>query len=277
MKHVLVLGAGGMGTGITQLLLVAGHEVHLFDLDAAALFAAQNVLLKRLQRELEEGRMAEPVSDVLGRLLPGTEPGSTNVAVAIEAVPERRDAKRSALTALLERTPAATTVATTTLAMPVASLVDAERAAGRVLGFHFMNPAPALRLCELVVPAHADAPRVPVARAFLEGLGLTVVTAPDQAGFILNRTHLPFLLGAIRRVEEGISPVDVDTAFVTGCRHPMGPLAIVDLVGLDVTLAISETLFDETGAEWFRAPELLRRKVASGELGRKAGRGFFIH
>jgi 3-hydroxybutyryl-CoA dehydrogenase len=265
-----------MGTGIAQLVLTAGHALHVVDREAAPLDAIRQTLAGRLGREALAGRLDGDPTDLLRKLATHRQVLDIGFDVAMEAVPERRDAKREVLNLLLERT-AAIPVATTSLAMPVGSLVEESTRAGRVLGFHFMNPAPALRLCELVVPANAERTYVASGRAFLEGLGLTVVEAPDQAGFVLNRTHVPFLLGAIERVMEGVSAEDVDAVFVVGCRHPMGPLAIADLVGLDVLLAIAETLDSDEDGGRFTIPPLLREKVAAGDLGRKSGAGFFVY
>ena len=189
-----------------------------------------------------------------------------DVALAIEAVPNGLVVKRDVLGRLLDTSDAVTVVATTSLAMPVSMLVDVPSAAGRVVGYHFMNPAPALRLCELVVPVGAADSTVEWSRKFLGGLGVVVVEVDDRPGFALNRTHVPFLLGAIERVQEGMSPDDVDSLFVIGCRHPMGPLATVDLVGLDVVLAIADVLAADEGAR-FVAPTCSGRWSRRGSSG----------
>ncbi|MGK2955588.1 MAG: 3-hydroxyacyl-CoA dehydrogenase family protein [Solirubrobacterales bacterium] len=279
-RKVLVVGGGEMGTGITQLLLAVGHSVHLVDSSAAALKEALATLRRRLDREIGLGRMEGSTEVLLSRLTiascSGEQCVADDVTLAIEAVPNVFGVKRDVLRRLLDTSDAVTVVATTSLAMPVSMLVDVKRPTGRVLGYHFMNPAPALRLCELVVPSGATDAAVEWSREFLCGLGVKVIEVDDRPGFGLNRTHVPFLLGAIERVEEGMSPDDVDSLFVIGCRHPMGPLATVDLVGLDVLLGIADVLLEADGAR-FEAPKLLRELVAAGNLGRKSGRGFFVH
>lgn len=269
-----------MGAGVTQLMLAAGHRVHLVESSAPALEAAVLTLRRRFDREISLGRIDGSAAVLLSRLTtaccPGEQCVAGEVALAIEAVPNGLAVKRDVLGRLLDTSEAVTVVATTSLAMPVSMLVDVPTAAGRVVGYHFMNPAPALRLCELVVPVGAADSTVEWSRKFLGGLGVAVVEVDDRPGFALNRTHVPFLLGAIERVQEGMSPDNVDSLFVIGCRHPMGPLATVDLVGLDVVLAIADVLAADEGAR-FVAPTLLREMVAAGNIGRKSGSGFFVH
>lgn len=272
MGLVALVGAGGMGMGIAQLVLAAGHTVRLVDQRQGPLAEARAALASRLGRGAE-GRLTGDPDEILTRLSTHLEVPEGRYDVLLEAVPERRDIKGEVIGQLLDRAPEDALVATTALAIPVRWLVGERN--GRVLGFHFMNPAPALRLCELVVPSTVDRSLADAGRAFLEGLGLTVIEAPDQPGFVLNHTHVPFLLGAMERVEEGVPPADVDAVFVLGCRHPMGPLAIADLVGLDVLLAIAETL--EPEGDRYYVPAVLRAMVQRGELGQKAGRGFYVY
>lgn len=282
MTDVMIVGAGEMGTGITQLALAAGHHVELVDVSDNALDDASRLLARRLARDYEMGRVDDEAGRLLQRLTPTSLDGhissvDARVELVIEAVPARAHTKREALSMLLAATTDATVIATTSLAMPVAMLVDDSPARERVLGFHFMNPAPALRLCELIAPEAVAPWALRFSSRFLNSMALTVVAAPDRPGFILNRTHVPFLLGAVERVEEGCDPADVDIVFEVGCRHPMGPLATADLVGLDALLSVSETLLATEKSSRFEIPALLRTKVEAGELGRKAGRGFFTY
>jgi 3-hydroxybutyryl-CoA dehydrogenase len=280
MTDVMVVGAGEMGTGIAQLALAAGHHVELVDVSSNALDVARRLLARRLERDREKGWVDDEAGLLLQRLTTSSlddrvRTVGLGVEVVIEAVPAVVRTKREVLSALSAATGDGTVIATTSLAVPVTVLLDRNAAQERVLGFHFMNPAPALRLCELVAPAAVAPWAVRFSNQFLASLGLTVVAAPDRPGFILNRTHVPFLLGAVDRVEEGCDPADVDTVFELGCRHPMGPLATADLVGLDAVLSISETLLAAEPNSRFAIPGLLRRKVEAGELGRKTGQGFF--
>jgi 3-hydroxybutyryl-CoA dehydrogenase len=246
-QTVAVLGAGAMGTGITRILLEAGYRVRLADVRAAALEAAC--------RKAGSGRLQTFVGD--GAAIDGC-------GVVIDATPQGAARKAGVLRTVALRTGPDVLIGTVTLGTPVAELDVPAHLRPRLVGLHFMNPPHALRFCELVVPAAASAPAVDRARSLLDAIGVTRIEVPDTSGFVLNRALVPFLFTAVRLLEQGVaSAADIDLAFVRGCGHPMGPLAIVDLVGIDVAIALGEQLVPTAGEEC-RPPGLLYTLAATG-------------
>jgi 3-hydroxybutyryl-CoA dehydrogenase len=257
-QHVAVVGAGTMGTGIARLALQAGMPVHLFDVSAEAAEEARLALAAVGHLDVQ---VARDVTAVAG------------CSVIIDATPER-PGKSQVLATIAKHASSDALLGTLTLATPVAALTDGDDLRSRLIGFHFMNPPHRLRFCELVLTSTVAPALADRARALLARLGISVVEVKDSSGFVLNRALMPFLFSAVRVLEEGIAtPEDIDRSFVEGCAHPMGPLRILDLIGLDVAIRIGEYLAATTGGAICRPPDLLYTLAAQGKLGRAAGAG----
>lgn len=264
---VLVVGGGTMGAGIAQSLVQAGAEVHLAEVDERAAADAR--------ARVEHGLTRAGAPAAVERLHVVTGIPELAVALAIEAVPEDLELKRAILRRVEGAVPAEALVATNTSSLPVTATAEVLTGAGRFLGMHFFNPVPRSALVELVTTTATTDRTVAAARAWVRALGKEEIVVRDSPGFATSRLGVAVGLEAIRMLEEGVaSAEDIDRGMVLGYRFPMGPLRLTDLVGLDVRLAIAEHLAAALG-DRFTPPALLRRKVAAGELGRKAGRGFF--
>ncbi|MGW2764289.1 3-hydroxyacyl-CoA dehydrogenase family protein [Streptomyces sp. NPDC001275] len=272
-----VIGGGRMGAGIAQSFAAAGSSVTVVESGAQAAAAAVDRIATGLRRAAERGRLAEPAERVLARvttaesvegLAPGTE-------LVVEAVPENAALKAGLLAAAEAAVDDTTVLATNTSSLSVTDLAAALKVPGRFLGMHFFNPVPASELIEIVVAPETSPDVVRAALDWTRALGKKDVVVNDSPGFASSRLGLALGLEAIRMVEEGVAePEAIDDAMSLGYRHPMGPLRLTDLVGLDVRLAIAEYLHATLG-ERFAPPQLLRDKVARGELGRKSGQGFY--
>ncbi|GLZ41795.1 putative 3-hydroxyacyl-CoA dehydrogenase [Actinokineospora sp. NBRC 105648] len=264
-----------MGAGIVHVFLAAGSTVVLAEADAERAAAGVRNVEKSLRKAEERGKLTGSADDLLTRLSTATELGELpeDTALAVEAVPERLDLKRSVFTAVAARCPDAV-LASNTSSLSITQL--AEGLPGeRVIGMHFFNPVPVQALVELVVHPGLPAEVVARVRGWAEALGKTVIEVRDSPGFATSRLGVAVGLEAIRMVEEGVaSPEDIDTGMRLGYGWPMGPLRLTDLVGLDVRLSIAEHLATELGPR-FTPPQLMRDMVARGELGRKSGQGFF--
>lgn len=264
-----------MGAGIAHAFLLAGSLVRLADLDTAAASAALARVGEAVERSVSRG-VALTASEVLGRLSVGV--GASHLAgcgLVVEAVPEDFSLKRSLLAAVEAVVDASAVLASNTSSLSITALGEALGRPERFIGLHFFNPVPASELVEVVVGSSTDAELVPVAVGWVEALGKTAVVVRDSPGFASSRLGVAIGLEAIRMVEEGVAtPADIDAAMVLGYKHPVGPLRLTDLVGLDVRLAIAEYLADRLGPR-YEPPALLREMVARGELGKKAGRGFY--
>ena len=273
-----VIGGGTMGAGIAHVLLAAGSPVALVEADASRVDASRQAVERSLDGAAQRGKLPEGTTrdDLLARLTLSTTVDELppDTALVVEAVPERVDVKQAVLGGAARACPEAV-LASNTSSLSIGAIA-ADLPGERVIGMHFFNPVPVLpKLVELVVhPGTSDA-TTHATREWVEALGKTAIVVNDAPGFATSRLGLTVGLEAIRMVEEGVaSPEDIDTGMQLGYRWPMGPLRLTDLVGLDVRLSIAEHLTRELGPR-FTPPELLRNKVARGELGRKTGRGFF--
>ncbi|MET0425740.1 MAG: 3-hydroxyacyl-CoA dehydrogenase family protein [Actinoplanes sp.] len=272
-----VIGGGRMGSGIAQVLAVAGAVVFLVEQDPAAAAAARDRVAMGLLRATEKGRLAESADEVLQRLILLDDIAAlpADADLVVEAVPEDPALKVRVLAAAEKTVGDRTVLATNTSSLSIAGLAEGLRRPDRFLGLHFFNPVPVSTLVEVVVgPQTTDVVR-DAGRSWVAGLGKTEVVVRDSPGFATSRLGVLLGLEAIRMLEEGVADAaSIDRAMELGYRHPMGPLRSTDLVGLDVRLAIAEHLQRELG-DRFTPPRLLRDKVARGELGRKTGQGFF--
>ena len=279
IRRVAVIGAGTMGHGIAYVALAAGYEVALADADRDALLAAHDRITESFVVAIERKKLTAADRDAaLPRLstFPALEPAAAGADLVIEAVPERIDLKRSLFTAAHAAAPPHAVLASNTSSLSIGAIAAAVPRPERVIGMHFFNPVAAMRLVELVRgPATSEA-TVDAARAFAESLGKTPIVVQDSPGFATSRLGVALGLEAVRMLEAGVaSAEDIDRAMELGYNHPVGPLRLGDIVGLDVRLAIADHLHASLGSEVFRPPDLLRRMVNEGKLGRKSGEGFY--
>lgn len=270
-----VLGGGTMGAGIAHAFLVAGCLVHVVERDAEQCAAASARVTRAVRASVERGTTAETVDDLAARLLVGaTDDAFAECALVIEAVPEQFELKVESL-CRIERAAPHAVVASNTSAISIDDLAEAATRPERFLGLHFFNPVPASKLVEVVRGSATTDDTVRAAQDWVAGIGKTAITVADAPGFASSRLGVALGLEAIRMLEEGVASADdIDSAMVLGYRHPVGPLRLTDIVGLDVRLGIAEYLQRRLG-DRFAPPQLLRDKVDAGELGRKSGRGFF--
>ncbi|GAA3124341.1 3-hydroxyacyl-CoA dehydrogenase family protein [Streptosporangium carneum] len=268
---VAVIGGGRMGAGIAQVFLAADAHVTVREANEATAAAARERIAQGLRiAEAKGGRGAE---EALGRLEIGSVPSDADLVV--EAVPEDPALKIRVLAEAEAAVGAGAVLATNSSSLSVAELAAGLERPERFVGLHFFNPVPVQELVEVVAGPGTSPETLDLIRAWVAGIGKTGVVIKDSPGFATTRLGVLAGLEAIRMVEEGVaSPEEIDQAMVLGYRHPMGPLRLSDLVGLDVRLAIAEYLCERLGPR-FEPPGLLRRKVAAGELGRKTGRGFY--
>jgi 3-hydroxybutyryl-CoA dehydrogenase len=279
-RPVAVIGAGTMGNGIAQVFAAAGRQVYLVDRDEAALKRGVATIGKSLDRLVKKGTLDAAARDqVLGRVRSAT--GGLPLgecAIAVEAVPERLELKKAVLQELDRVLPPDAILATNTSSISITELAAFTSRAPRVVGMHFMNPVPVMPLVEVVRGLDTSEETVQAVVEEARALGKTPVTVEDRPGFVSNRVLLPMINEAVFCVMEGVAtPEAIDTVMKLGMNHPLGPLALADLIGLDVCLAILEVLHRDLGDDKYRAAPLLRQMVAAGRLGRKSGRGFYVY
>jgi 3-hydroxybutyryl-CoA dehydrogenase len=268
-----------MGSGIAEVCARSGVDVTVVEADDSRAERSRSAIEKSLDRGVRAGKLDESKRDEAVERLAFTTAledveGSD---AAIEAIVEDETAKRELFKRLDELLPDAEFLASNTSSVPIMKLGAGTKQPHRVLGLHFFNPVPVLPLVEIVTSIMTTPDTVENARTFAEGtLGKQVINSQDRAGFVVNALLIPYLLSAIRMYESGFaSKEDIDQGMVLGCAHPMGPLALCDLIGLDTLLAVSESLYEEFRDPASVAPALLNRMVEAGLLGRKTGRGFY--
>jgi 3-hydroxybutyryl-CoA dehydrogenase len=279
IRRIGVVGCGVMGSGIGEVCAAAGLDVRIAVRTRESASAGRQRLLDSLDRGVRRGRLTDDDRDLaLARIELTTDLGSlADRQLVVEAVVECEPDK-TALFAALDRIvehPDAI-LASNTSAIPIERLGCATDRPGQVIGMHFFSPVPALPLVELVPSSLTTAQTAATAHAFVcDVLGKQAIRSPDRAGFVVNALLVPYLLSAIRMVEAGFaSAEDIDRGMVLGCSHPVGPLRLVDLIGLDIIASVAEALDAEYRQPQYTPPPLLRRMVADGVLGRKTGRGF---
>jgi 3-hydroxybutyryl-CoA dehydrogenase len=277
--RIAVIGAGTMGHGIAQVAAMAGHAVALTDARAEALAPALHRIRENLEGGVARGKLTrEEAAAALGRVASvGTVAAAVRGAeLVIEAVIEDLDVKRALFRELADHTPAGATLATNTSSLPVGQIADAVPEPGRVVGMHFFNPVHVMQLVEVVRHDRVDLRHVDRVLALARAMGKTPIVVRDSPGFASSRLGIVLGLEAMRMVEQGVAvPEDIDKAMELGYGHPMGPLRVSDLVGLDVRLAIAEYLHRALKSPHYAPPDILRAKVRAGELGKKTGRGFY--
>ncbi|NLU68318.1 3-hydroxybutyryl-CoA dehydrogenase [Streptomyces sp. HNM0574] len=282
VRRVGVVGGGQMGAGIAEVCARAGLDTVVREADGTAARAARERVAGSLERAVGRGKLARPeAEDALSRLVfTGELEDLADRQLVVEAVVENAEAKAEVFAALdkIVEDPGAV-LATNTSSVPVMRLGMATGRADRVVGLHFFNPVPVLPLVELVTSLHTSAETARDAEEFAAHvLGKTVVRSRDRAGFVVNALLVPYLLSAVRMAESGFATAeDVDAGMELGCAHPMGPLRLADLIGLDTVASIADSLYEEFKEPLYAAPPLLRRMVEAGLLGRKSGHGFHVY
>jgi 3-hydroxybutyryl-CoA dehydrogenase len=278
IEAVAVLGAGTMGHGIAQVAAMAGYRVILRDVDREALARAVRSIEANLEKGIQRGKVTDDERDhALQRLRCTTSlDEAARADLFVEAAPERMGLKQSILREVESAARHDFVFTTNTSSLSITEIASASRAPERVVGMHFFNPVHIMRLVEIVVGERTSVETVETVRAVARRLKKEPITVKDVPGFASSRLGVALGLEAMRMLEQGVaSAKDIDTAMELGYNHPMGPLKLTDLVGLDVRLSIAEYLHAALGSESFRPPEILRRMVAEGRLGRKSGRGFY--
>lgn len=273
-----VVGAGTMGTGIAQLVASRGMEVVLLDVEKGTAEKAVRGLEKSLGRLADKGKIdGDAARKTVAGIRPTADYGDLGGAeVAIEAVSENMAVKKAVFSRIEESVAETAVVATNTSTLSVTELAAGLRRPQRVVGIHFFNPAPVMKLVEIVKTQKTSAATLDFAMEFARKLGKRPVVARDRAGFVVNRILLPMINEAVFALDEGVARAEeIDEAMKLGANHPMGPLALADLIGLDVVEDILDALYREFGDPKFRAAPLLRETVRAGSLGRKTGKGFF--
>ena len=278
IQKVGVVGCGLMGSGIAQVCAASGFETVVREVSGELVEKGLKGIEKNLARLVEKGTITEAVKgEIRGRLK-----GTTSIEdlkgcdLVLEAIIEQLPAKRELFSKLDLICPAATIFASNTSSLTITEIATATKRPQRFVGLHFFNPVPVMKLVEVVRTIATDPVVYEEMVAFGVKLGKTPVRAKDSTGFIVNRLLVPYLLDAIRALEEGAGSIeDIDNSMKLGCGHPMGPLTLLDFVGLDTTYYISQIMFDEFKERRFAAPPLLKRMVLAGWHGRKSGRGFY--
>jgi 3-hydroxybutyryl-CoA dehydrogenase len=273
--HVLVVGAGQMGGGIAQVLAGSGRQVSLHDAAPGAVERGLAAMGKSLERLAAKGAEIDP-DDVLGRVAPVD--GIVPADLMIEAVVEDQDVKEAIFREADSVLPAEAVLASNTSSIPIASLAAVTSRPDRVIGMHFFNPVPVMALVEIVSTKETSAETKAAVVELAQELGKTPAEANDFPGFVSNRVLLPFINEAVWALHDGVAePEAIDTIAKLGFNHPMGPLALADLIGLDTCVAILEVLRDGLEDERYEPCPLLREHVAAGRLGRKSGAGFYSY
>ncbi len=278
IQRVGILGSGIMGSGIAEVAAKSGFDVVLRSRKQETADAMVTSLEKSLAKQVERGKLDQATADeVRGRVTATDHIGAlADCDLVIESVVEDLEVKRALFTELDGIVKQDAILATNTSTLPVIEMAVATQRPDKVLGVHFFNPAPAMSLVEIIAPLTASDETVAAAKGFAEACGKNAVEVKDRAGFIVNALLFPYLNNAVRMLESGTaSAEDIDTAMKGGCNFPMGPLALLDLVGLDTSLAILDALYEEFRDPNYAAVPALRRMVSAGQLGRKSGRGFY--
>ncbi len=280
IEHIGVIGSGLMGSGITEVCARAGLDVTVVEVDAAAAERGRAKVEASLETAVRRGKLESAEADqALSRVFYSTElEALADRELVIEAIIEDEEAKVEifrALDAIVESDHAL--LASNTSSIPIMKLATVTKRPEQVIGLHFFNPVPVLRLVELVTSLMTSDEAIDRATAFATGsLDKRVIRSQDRAGFIVNSLLIPYLLSAVRMLESGFATRDdIDAGMIEGCAHPMGPLALSDLIGLDTMKAVAESLYDEFKEPLYAPPPLLLRMVEAQLLGRKAGRGFY--
>ncbi|WP_274519605.1 3-hydroxybutyryl-CoA dehydrogenase [Caenibacillus caldisaponilyticus] len=280
VKNVMVIGAGQMGAGIAQVFAAAGYQVFLQDISAAQLEKGMAGIEQRLAREVDKGRLNDEERRAALARLRTTETleAAREADLVVEAVVENMAVKADIFKQLDALAPAHAILASNTSSLPITEIAAVTRRPDKVIGMHFMNPVPVMKLVEVIRGLATSDDTFATVRQTAESLGKTAVEVNDFPGFVSNRVLMPMINEAIYCVYEGVAePAAIDEVMKLGMNHPMGPLTLADFIGLDTCLSIMEVLHEGFGDDKYRPCPLLRKYVKAGWLGRKSGRGFYVY
>ncbi len=280
LKKIMVIGAGQMGSGIAQVCAQAGYDVLLHDLKPEHIDRGLQIISKNINRQVEKNRMTDSEeSDVLRRIHKSTDlHDAGGVDIVIEAVVENMDIKRNIFAQLDEITPDHTILASNTSSLPITEIAAATDRPEKVIGMHFMNPVPVMKLVEIIRGLATADDVYKKIEDLTKMLGKVPVEVNDFPGFVSNRVLMPMINEAIYTLYEGVATKEaIDDVIKLGMNHPMGPIELADFIGLDTCLSVMEILHEGFGDDKYRPCPLLRKYVKAGWLGKKAGRGFYIY
>ena len=280
IKRVGVVGCGLMGSGIVEVCARTGYDVVVREVDEALLGTGLSRVEGSLRRAVERGKLAASDMETARRRIKGTTTLADlgDAELVIEAVIEKMEMKKEVFIELDRLCPPRTIFASNTSSLSITEMASVTKRPGHVLGMHFFNPVPVMKLVELIRGLETSDATMTAGRSFAESVGKTVVVCKDSPGFIVNLLLVPYLLDAVRALELGIATKeDIDTAVQLGLAHPMGPLTLLDYVGIDTTYYIAEAMFEEFKDARYAAPPLMKKMVLAGRHGRKTGRGFYEH
>jgi len=278
IKQVGVVGCGQMGSGITQVCAQSGYQVVVSEINKEVLNKGLASINSSLTKGVEREKITQKDKDsTLARIKGTTDMNDfSDCELVIEAAIENLDLKKKIFAELDKICPKNTTLATNTSCLSIIDIAIVTTKPDKVLGLHFFNPAPAMKLLEIVKTIATSDETLEIGKSFGKSLGKTVIIAQDTPGFIVNRLMLPQILNAIRMLEAGVATKeDIDTGLTLGLNHPLGPLSLADLVGLDTLLFIANGIYTEFKDPQFAPPTLLKKMVTAGWLGRKTGKGFY--
>jgi 3-hydroxybutyryl-CoA dehydrogenase len=273
-----IVGTGLMGSGIAEASAVAGIQTVLVKATPGPVEPARDAIFKRLDKQVQKGKLSPELRDAaMGRLaVTGDRAMLGNADLVIEGIVEDLASKRRLFAELSPLLHDEAILASNTSTLRIAELAGGGPRPQRTIGLHFFSPVPAMQLVELAHLEGTEPAAIELAQRFVARLGKTAVPVLDSTGFVVNRLLVPYLVGAIAAFEQGLArPEDIDTAMRLGCNHPMGPLALADLIGLDVVYAMAKLLYADFGEARYQPPSLLRRLVQAGALGKKTGLGFY--
>ena len=278
IKKVGVVGCGAMGAGIAQLCAQSGYQVVVSEINDALLSKGLASIDKILARSVEKGRISQEDKDATLARIKGTTSARdfSDCDLMIEAAIENLELKKKIFAELDKICPKDAILGTNTSCLSIIDMAMVTKRPDKVVGLHFFNPAPVMKLLEIVKTIATSDEVVEVSKKFGESLGKTTVIAPDTPGFIVNRLWIPYLLHAIRLLEDGVaSREDIDNAVMMGLNYPMGPLTLADMTGLDVVMFVANAIYDQLKDPRYIMPTLVEKMVAAGWLGRKTGKGFY--
>lgn len=278
VRKIGVVGCGLMGSGITQVCAQSGYPVVVSEINDELLNKGLSSIDSRLARDVEKGRLTQQDKDSILARIKGTTKTKdfADCDIMIEAAAEDLEVKKQLFAELDKICPKDTILATNTSGQSIIDIAVVTNRPDKVLGLHFFNPAPLMKLVEVIKTITTSDDTLEISKGFAESLGKTVAVAQDIPGFIVNRLGTPFMLNAVRMLENGLATrEDIDNAITLGLNHPIGPLRLIDLIGVDKVFIVGSTLYEELKDPQYAPPTLMRKMIAAGWLGRSTGKGFY--